>query len=394
MTNATTERRVGRRAFLLSSAVAGAAATAAAVLDGSSTSRHPATAGGGREDARAGSGAVPCWGPVQAGIVTPALPQQFTVFTVYAADAPTLAGIRSVCAGLGERIRQVTAGELAQVPEPGDLTVTVGVGLEHAVTLFGERARIAPLPVFANERIPMQHNGGDLVVQVCASDLSVAAAASGWLSAWLAASRWQARWSQTGARGEQSDQGVTRNLFGFHDGIIAPKGSAELADSVWLDEPSSASPLAGTTVLVVRRLRLDLAGFAALAVPHQEQIVGRRKDTGAPLSGGAQDTAIDLEAKTADGRYVVPADSHARLAHPAATGKPLMLRRGYSYLNSADDAGLLFVSYQRDVGSFVQTQYRLDQGDALMRFAQATASGAFLVLPGFDAQRPLGAART
>ena len=394
MTRTTGDRRVGRRAFLVGSAVAGVAATATAVLEGSAPSRHAAAAGGGGRDARASSGAVACWGPVQAGIVTPALPQQFTVFTVYAAEARAAFDVRSVCAGLGDRIRQVTAGELTQVPEPGDLTVTVAVGLQHAVTLFGEQARIAPLPVFANERIPPQHNGGDLVVQVCASDLSVAACASGWLSAWLSAARWRARWSQTGARGEQSDQGVTRNLLGFHDGIIAPKGSVELADSVWIDEPGSARPLAGATVLVVRRLRLDLAGFAALAVPRQEQIVGRRKETGVPLSGGTQDTPIDLEAKTADGRYLVPADSHARLAHPAATGRPLMLRRGYSYVNSADDAGLLFLSYQRDIGSFVQTQYRLDEGDALMRFAQATASGAFLVLPGYHADRPLGAART
>jgi deferrochelatase/peroxidase EfeB len=68
-----------------------------------------------------------------------------------------------------------------------------------------------------------------------------------------------------------------------------------------------------------------------------------------------------------------------------------MLRRGYSYANSDADKGLLFVSFQRELRTFVQTQRRLDEGDALMAFATATASGTFLVLPGFSAERPLGA---
>jgi dye decolorizing peroxidase len=68
-----------------------------------------------------------------------------------------------------------------------------------------------------------------------------------------------------------------------------------------------------------------------------------------------------------------------------------MLRRGFSYVNAEDDAGLLFICYQRDIGSFVQTQYRLDQGDDLLRFATPTASAAFLILPGYSGNKPLGA---
>jgi deferrochelatase/peroxidase EfeB len=68
-----------------------------------------------------------------------------------------------------------------------------------------------------------------------------------------------------------------------------------------------------------------------------------------------------------------------------------MLRRSYAYDDGADDAGLLFISYQRDLRSYVETQRRMDEvGDELMSFARATASATFLVLPGFTQRRPLG----
>ena len=68
-----------------------------------------------------------------------------------------------------------------------------------------------------------------------------------------------------------------------------------------------------------------------------------------------------------------------------------MLRRGYSYENSSTDRGLVFVCFQRDLATFTRTQQRLDEVDDLMRFATTTASGSFLVLPGFDGRHPLGA---
>ena len=68
-----------------------------------------------------------------------------------------------------------------------------------------------------------------------------------------------------------------------------------------------------------------------------------------------------------------------------------MLRRSYAYDNGSGDEGLLFISYQRDLRSYVETQRRMDEvGDELMKYAKATASATFLILPGFSVQRPLG----
>ena len=68
-----------------------------------------------------------------------------------------------------------------------------------------------------------------------------------------------------------------------------------------------------------------------------------------------------------------------------------MLRRSYSYANGADDRGIVFVSFQNDVSVFARTLHRMEEVDDLLPFTMATASGAFAVLPGFTADRPLGA---
>jgi dye decolorizing peroxidase len=55
-----------------------------------------------------------------------------------------------------------------------------------------------------------------------------------------------------------------------------------------------------------------------------------------------------------------------------------------------DDQGLLFICFQRDLQDFVRTQRRLDEVDDLMQYVTPVSTGAFLILPGFDAARPLG----
>jgi deferrochelatase/peroxidase EfeB len=129
--------------------------------------------------------------------------------------------------------------------------------------------------------------------------------------------------------------------------------------------------------------------FGELSVEYQEAVVGRRRADGAPLSGGDQRDEVSLTSKTADGRYVTPVGSHARAAHPGPTGSALMLRRGYSYADGAD-VGLVFTCFQRDLRTFVATQQRIDEQDEMMRYVTTTASASFLVLPGFDHDRPLG----
>jgi len=325
---------------------------------------------------------VAAHGVEQAGIARPELPQPGLVSLVldlHAAPAPLLAG-------LGRLIARITATGLDRTAvAAGDLTVTVGVGPALVAAVDPTLPGAHELPAYRREEVPDHARGGDLWVQVCGSDRLAVAMAVVEIQEWLA-DRATVRWSQRAWRGDDTaapgGHPVPRNLQGFQDGIVNPRTSTELSDSVWLPRPAR---LAGGTIAVVRRFRFDLAGWRALGVHHQQQAVGRELVSSRALSGGDD---VDVNAKTPDGRYRIPLDAHVRRANPSALGVGMMLRRSYSI--DDPEPGLLFVSFQRSLRTFTATMDSLDHGDRMLGFATTTATGTFLVLPGFSADRPLG----
>ncbi len=333
-------------------------------------------------------------GPHQAGITLPREAQPNLLVVV--ADIADGVAVGPLLAELGEAVRALTAGTDARLLglPPGDLTVTIGVGprlVRMAEPPSSDTALpgAVDLPQFSHEQIAPQARGGDLLMQLCAGDavvLSIAAAAL--LD--QAGDRARERWRQSGRRGATTpvDQGLTapRNVFGFIDGIVGPHTTDQQRRDLWLTGPA---PVAGGTIAVLRRMELDLPRFAALPVAAQEAVFGRQRDTGAPLSGGTISADPDLGAKTPDGRYLIPADAHLRRAHSSVVGVGLMLRRSYSIDEPAP--GLMFISFQNDIRTFTNTLTRMENGDALLPFTTTTASASFLILPGFDRDRPLGA---
>lgn len=327
--------------------------------------------------------AVTVFGPTQAGIARPTAPQSFGLLSVGDLARPEdLAFLPE----LGRQIaRLVTAAPAALLPDgPSGLTVTVGVG-PHVVSARNPALPGAqPLPDFpGDDHIDAEATGGDLLLAAYANDPNVLAPVLDYLVGQIPGFR--QRWRQRGIRGP-GDGTIVRNPLGFHDGVTVPRTDQELAENVWLD-----GELAGGTICVVRRLRLDGDAFHALSITDRQQVFGRTLD-GAPLSGGAPFSNVNLEAKAPDGSYLIPARAHVRAAHPSFTGSHLMLRRGYGYDNGGTDAGLLFVCFQRELRTFVATQHRLHQLDHLMQYVRPTASGTFLILPGFTAEQPLGLA--
>ncbi|MFE2752035.1 Dyp-type peroxidase [Actinosynnema sp. NPDC059335] len=309
---------------------------------------------------------------------------------VVVADVAEGVAVGPLLAEFGDVIRALTAGTDARLLglPPGDLTVTVGVGPRLVGLVDPALPGGADLPAFAHERIAPRDRGGDLLVQVCAGDPVVVSLAAAALLG-QAGDRARERWRQSGRRGAAvpvtGDLTAPRNAFGFVDGVVGPHTADQQRRDLWLAGPT---PVAGGTIAVVRRMEVDLVRFAALPVAEQEAVFGRRRDDGAPLSGGTIASDPDLGAKTPDGRYLIPADAHLRRAHPAAVGVGLMLRRSYSI--DQPSPGLLFVSFQNDLATFTRTLTRMDHGDALLSFTTTTAGGTFLVLPGFDDGRPLG----
>ncbi len=343
-----------------------------------------------RDDAPAPTPPVSPTGRYQAGITLPQPAQRNLLAVVADLVDVDAAAVRPLLAELGEVIRTLTAGTDARLMglEPGDLTVTVGVGPRLVREVDPALPGAKDLPRFSRERIASRARGGDLLIQICAGDaLVVPVVAAALLE--RAGDRIRERWRQSGVRGANvpvaEGRAAPRNLFGFVDGIVGPHTKAEQRRHLWLAGPAR---VADGTLAVLRRMELDLPRFAKLSVAEQEAVFGRRRATGVPLSGGTIASGPDLGAKTPDGRYLVPVDAHARRAHSNAVGVGLMLRRSYSIDGPAP--GLLFISFQNDIRTFTNTLTSMDNSDALLEFTTTTASATFLILPGFDEQDRLG----
>ncbi|MEU9793291.1 Dyp-type peroxidase [Streptomyces sparsogenes] len=375
------DSRPSRRAFL--------GATGTVTAAGLSAGCQSPSARPDRSDAApAPTPSVSPTGRYQAGITLPQPAQRHLLAVV--ADLVDTKSVRPLLAELGEAVRTLTKGTDARLMglPPGDLTVTIGVGPRLVRMVDPTLPGAKDLPRFSREQIPPRARGGDLLIQICADDaLLLPVVAAALLE--QAGDRMHERWRQSGGRGANVpvEEGVAapRNLFGFVDGIVGPHTKAQQERDLWLAGPA---PVAGGTLAVLRRMELDLPRFAKLSVAEQEAVFGRRRDSGVPLSGGTIASGPDLGAKTPDGRYLVPADAHARRAHSTAVGVGLMLRRSYSI--DAPAPGLLFISFQNDIRTFTNTLTRMDNSDALLEFTTTTAGATFLILPGFDGHHPLG----
>ncbi|MFD6417794.1 iron uptake transporter deferrochelatase/peroxidase subunit [Streptomyces sp. NPDC060194] len=283
---------------------------------------------------------------------------------------------------------------------PSGLTVTFGFGHSFFARtgLTGSRpAALDPLPEFSADRLDPERSNGDLWVQIGADDALVAFHALRALQK-EAGSAARLRWQMNGfnrSPGATARPMTTRNLMGQVDGTRNPRPSdADFDRRVFVPErPTDGTPawMANGSYAVVRRIRMLLDDWEKLSLDRQERVIGRRKADGAPLSGGTETTDPDLEKADADGKFVIPADAHARVAAPETNGGAAMLRRPFSYhdgydADGAPDAGLLFVCWQADpLRGFVPVQRKLDRGDALSPFLRHESSGLFAV-PGGAAE--------
>ncbi|MER6959046.1 Dyp-type peroxidase [Streptomyces sp. NPDC000618] len=264
-------------------------------------------------------------------------------------------------------------------------TATVGIGPRLPGRLgVPVPAALRELPPFPGERLDPARCGGDVLVQLCADSADATEAAAATLTR-LAGDTLRPRWRQAGFLPPSPDGGGTpRDLLGFKNGSANPTAE-ECERWVWTGD---------ATYLVVRRVHLSVEDFARLPVHRQEEIIGRRRETGGPLDGGPEHADVDIHARTAQGgggRYVTPPHSHVRAASPSLDAGARMLRRGYSYADGPTDQGLLFLAFMRDPALFTRVQRRMAARDELSRFSEARGSAVAYVLPGARPGRPLGA---
>ncbi|WP_395576125.1 iron uptake transporter deferrochelatase/peroxidase subunit [Streptomyces sp. BK79] len=290
--------------------------------------------------------------------------------------------------------------DVARDAGPSSLTVTFGFG--HSFfgrTGLAERRPVAldPLPDFSSDHLDKNRSNGDLWVQIGADDALVAFHALRAIQR-DAGTAARVRWQMNGfnrSPGATAHPMTTRNLMGQVDGTRNPKpAESDFDRRIFVPEqPGKNEPawMANGSYAVVRRIRMLLDDWEALSRTAQEEVIGRRKSDGAPLSGGTETTDMDLEKTDAAGDLVIPINAHARISRPDQNGGAAMLRRPFSYhdgfgTDGVPDAGLLFICWQADpLRGFVPVQRKLDRGDALSQFIRHEASGLFAV-PGGAAE--------
>lgn len=292
-----------------------------------------------------------------------------------------------------------SSGLLGPVVQPDGLTVTVSLG----DSLFDERYGLAKLKPKRLQRMRAHPNDaldpalchGDLSIQFCANtpDTNINALRDVIKNT---PDLLVLQWKQEGsvppvpAQAGQPPSSA-RNFLGFRDGSANPDAAdhKEMDRVVWIGEGSDEPEWThGGSYQAVRIIRNFVERWDRTPLQEQEAIIGRVKDSGAPLDGGRTEHDVPDYSKDPKGKRT-PLDAHIRLANPRtqASQANLILRRPFNYSNGVSksgqlEMGLLFICYQADLEKgFITVQNRLD-GEPLEEYLKPIGGGFFFTLPG------------
>jgi deferrochelatase/peroxidase EfeB len=293
------------------------------------------------------------------------------------------------------------SGLLGPVIAPDALTITLSVG----ATLFDERFGLASVkPVHLNKM--QRHPNDALNADLCHGDLSIQFCANT-PDTLIHALRdiikhtpdlLVLHWKQEGNVPPEpvtpgQKPGNARNFLGFHDGSAnpSPDDNTLMNQLVWV-QAGKAEPTwaAGGSYQAVRLIRNFVERWDRTPLQEQEAIMGRKRNTGAPLDRGTTEHDVPDYTKDPEGKHT-PMDAHIRLANPRTpqTEENLILRRPFNYSNGVTrsgqlDMGLLFICYQANLENvFITVKTRLD-GESLEEYIKPVGGGFFYTLPGIE----------
>ena len=269
---------------------------------------------------------------------------------------------------------------------PARLTVTIGFGPALFSKLGIESQRpesLQDLPSFKMDKLEERFTGGDVLLHVSADDPIVLSHAVRSLvqdSVGFASVR-------STQQGFSNAQGVVpggvrqRNLMGQVDGTDNPQfGTEDFKNLVWVED--GPEWIRGGTILVLRRISMQLNTWDKLGRNDKEQVIGRHLDSGAPLGKQNETDPLDLNAVDERGLKIIPNFAHVRRASPQAPGERFF-RRPFNYdLGVAEDGtpdvGLLWTAYQKDVTKqFLPVQRRLESFDLLSKWTTPIGSSVW-----------------
>ncbi|CAM5521201.1 iron uptake transporter deferrochelatase/peroxidase subunit [Streptomyces violaceorubidus] len=131
-----------------------------------------------------------------------------------------------------------------------------------------------------------------------------------------------------------------------------------------------------------------LDDWEKLSLKAQEDVIGRRKSDGAPLSGGSdatETTEMDLEKTDGSRKLVVPINAHARITRPDQNswrghGPPaLLVPRRLRRRRCPGRRTALHLLAGRSAARLRARAAQAGPGDALSPFIRHEASGLFAV---------------
>lgn len=256
----------------------------------------------------------------------------------------------------------------------------------------------ADLPAFGVDQLQEHYSGGDVLIHIAADDPVVLAHGTRGLvrDSMPFAS---VRWVQPGFAHSPGmiPAGLThRNLMGQVDSTANPElGSSDFDSVVWIND--GPEWIKGGTLLVFRRIAMQLDTWDQLGTPSKEEVIGRKLSNGAPLTGQRETDVPDLGARHPNGLLVIPEFAHIRRAAPQESGERIF-RRPFSYDNGMNergsmDVGLLWTAYQRDISKqYLPIQRRLEQLDLLNQWTVPIGSAVFAIPGGVQGSELLAEA--
>jgi deferrochelatase/peroxidase EfeB len=390
---------LGAGGFAASGLIVGAAAGAAGAF---------ALGSGGNDETAATADVVYSYFnvPHQAGIQTP--PQKYSVFMTYDLTSTLASDLQVLLARWTAAIAQMVKGAPIGNPDPtgvgavaadsGEalglgaqgLTVTLGLGPGIFDSRFGLAAKrpalLKDLPALPSDQLATGTTGGDLCLQASADDPQVAYHAIRNLSR-MARGTAATRWTVTGFGRASAgpNQQTPRNLLGFKDGTRNIVDDADFDKWVWSDGDGQ-DWMRGGTYMVARKIHQNIEIWDTDRISDQEQVFGRNKREGAPLSGHKEFDTPNFTKKDAEGELLIPATSHVALAAHENNGGIKIHRRSYNYTEGIDDlgqidAGLLFVAFMNDPAHFITLQTKLGSVDRLNEYIKHIGSAIFAMPP-------------
>jgi deferrochelatase/peroxidase EfeB len=353
----------------------------------------------------------PFYGEHQAGIVTPAQ-DRLAFASMNVLDGTSRNDLSALLKDWTVAAERMTRGQLVgddtNLDDPpldtgeaigspvGGLTITIGYGPSLFDDRFGLASRkpalLSQLPALPNENLDPDHVGGDLCLQACSDDPLVAFHAVRNLAR-LGLGVVDYNWMELGfgkTSSTSTAQATPRNLLGFKDGTrnIKAQQTDLLDDYVWVGKDTDQPWMRGGSYLISRRIQIFIENWDRDYLEDQQNVIGRAKVTGAPLTGGEEFTNPHFSQKNDQGQLVIPANAHIRLASHEENDGTRLLRRGYSFTDGIDPVrgtllgGLFFIAFAKNPDQFVTLQNKLGSLDALNEYIQHIGSGIFAVQGG------------